>query len=608
MRDIRPHRARRPRPRRPVAAAVLGLALATSAGCKCERDRPFVPYTIDPVPSSPSAAPAATPSASAALRPMDGGTFARTTAQPAPPGTSTWTLGGLSIAAPPGRVFLLGLPLTTPGQPPAVAAFVGDGGSMAGEVVLYRESGGKVVGPTTLAKLPEWMPVGQECQHVTSLSQVGPNTVWLDVVAACKGADPKRPHRYVAAVSTTTTPAVRTELRTSDIPVGARLVLDADATDRDGDGTDDLLVQIALEGAPAPLPGGGRVAASMRFVGRDTGLSRETAEPGQSLRQQSSWIAAQAAKKGAAEEALASAVRLRSLFAMICAESGAPLLTFGDGAAIPCGDPAIAEDARYAEARALLTLGRLPAGFAQAARFRAARPKSKRATELDAALDAAAPVKKVKGKPLTAVPVASTVALSIAFDGAGKLLVLTEQGVVRVDPATGTEADAPDATKWSPRAELVGALKLEGGADACKTDLLRVNVRAEGGALRELVLPMLGSSPPVCTTPGIPLVLLDRNADGLTAGLLGEAIAIPADGERAQPGAWPTGPTGPGTARSPDGKWTALASDGRVLVKGPSGAESWKPTPFFTLNACTVANGGAAVACTLDRGAVLLTP
>ena len=38
--------------------------------------------------------------------------------------------------------------------------------------------------------------------------------------------------------------------------------------------------------------------------------------------------------------------------------------------------------------------------------------------------------------------------LTLGEHSVGKLLVLTEQGVVRVDPATGTEADAPDAPKW----------------------------------------------------------------------------------------------------------------------------------------------------------------
>jgi hypothetical protein len=449
------------------------------------------------------------------------------------------------------------------------------------------------------------MPSGPTCQHVVQLAQVGPHTLFADAVALCKPADPKKPSRWLAALSTTSAPAVKLDLRALDIPVGERLVVEADGADRDGDGTDDLSLQIALEGAPTPLAAKGSTVVMARYLGRGAGLSREAEEPARSLRLSATWLAAQAAKKTGAEEALNAAGRVRRLYEMICAEGGAPLLTLGDGSAFAC-DPATVEDTRYAEARALLTLGDPVRAFALAARLRAARPKSKRVAELDAALEAAAPAKKAKARPLTAIPVTGAGALPITFDAEGRLAILAEDSVVRVD-AAGAEATASDVARWSPRAELVGSLRVQGATDGCRADFLRLIISGDGA--REVALPVLGSAPPACPADGsLSLPLLDRNADGLTVALLGEPVTVSADGDRVTVSTWPASSPGPGTIRSPDGKWTALAAGDRVLVRGPGKTEIWKPTPFFTLGACTVANEGKAVACTLDRGAVLLTP
>ena len=578
--------------------------LASLAGCRgCDRDRPFVPYTINSAPSVATTPPVMPTAAVPSAIPGPDGGFARQPAVVAPPGTTTWTVGGVAIAAPAGRVFLSAVALSEPGS---VAAWVGDGGSLAAEIVLFKTEGGKVTGPTTLARLPDGMPSGPSCQHMVQLSQIGTQTLFADAVALCKPADPKKPSRWMAALSTSATPAVKLDLRALDIPNGERLVVEADATDRDGDGTDDLSLQIALEGAPSPIATKGSAVVVARYLGRGGGLSREAEEPARSLRLAATWLAAQGAKKNGAEEALGAASRVRRLYEMICTEGGAPLLTLGDGSAFPC-DPATVEDTRYAEARALLTMGDPVRAIALGARLRAARPKSKRVAELDAALEAAAPARKAKAKPLTAIPMASSIAVPLAFDGEGRLMILGEDSVVRVDPATAAESPASDVARWSPRADLVGSLRVQGASDPCRADLLRLLIG--GDAPREMTLPVVGSAPPACPAdPAIPLVLLDRNADGLTVALLGEPVAISADGERATHAAWPSSAPGPGTIRSPDGKWTALAAGDRVLVRGPGKTEIWKPTPFFTLSACTIANDGKAVACTLDRGAVLLTP
>gem|GEM_PF-1025423 len=585
------------------AFLVLALSLlATQPGCKCSNDRPYVPYSIDsaPAPGSTVAPPLPVPSAPA-LRPIDGGAFARVAAQQAPPGTASWTIGKIPVAAPPGRFFLLGLAT----GPDAAVAFVGDGGSMAGEVVRYTVTeNGRVVGPTTLARLPDWLPVGQDCNHIPALTQVGPSTLWLDVASVCqKGA--RSPNRYLAALSTKGE-APRADFRVSDPAPGERLVFDADASDRDNDGTDDLLIQIGLEGAPLPLTATTRATAALKFFARPTGMSRDTQEPAQSLRNQASWFGSQAAKREVAEQTLAQARQARRLQTLLCAEGGAPVIQTGDGTPITCSEAQALDDLRFAEARAQVTLGHVPAAFAMAAAMRDSKAKARRLGDLDAAIEAAAPARKVTGRPLKVSPVAHRVALPMAFDAEGKLLVLSDDGVVRVDPASGEET-AAQSPRWNPLAELVGDMKVHGGGDDCKAGFLWVQIRS--GAPRNLPTTLPGSAGPLCTSgEGAPLTLLDRSADGLTVALQGEAVAVPKEGERVQSAPWPQTPGGQGTSRSPDGRWSAFASTDRLLLKGPDRAEVWKPSTRFYLTACTVANDGKAAACLLERGVVLFTP
>lgn len=594
------------RPLAPLLTLTLPIAVASCQGC--DRNKPYVPYTIDPIASVPSGAPDATASAAPPASGSPSASAAtRIPGTSAPPGATTWTLAGLAMAAPPGRVFAAGVPFD--GPEPQALVFATDGAATAGDLLLYRGAG---AAPTHVGKLPDWMPGGAGCQHQVQLARVGKATASIEVIALCKSDEPRRPHRWAAAVAVGERPGVRFELRAAEIPNGARLSIEPDASDRDADGMDDLTVTLALEGMPLPLPAGGgaRATLTLKLLGRDGALTREPSEPAASLGAIGRWVAAQAAKRDKAEDSMASAIRLRVLASMACAEAGSPIVTLADGAPISCGDLGAAlEDLRLAEARALASLGRVGAAAAVTERLRAARPKSKRAADADAAVDAAATPRKAKARPLRATPVPSDVALSLSFEPGGKLLVLTESGVVRVDPSTLDEEPAAGVAAWSPRAELAGALRLDGGADTCKTERLRVHVRGESNALRELLLPRLGGSAPLCPPSATArAVLLDRDADGAALALLGEPLRVSADGERVETIDWPRGAPRPGTARSPDGQWTALALGDRVLLRGPGKWETWRPQPFFTLNACVAADDAKAVACALDKGAVLLTP
>ncbi|HEU4537056.1 MAG TPA: hypothetical protein VFS00_23200, partial [Polyangiaceae bacterium] len=544
-------------------AGLAGLALLAIVplGCRgCDKDRhPFVPYTFEGGEGGPTA-PASASGRSAAVAPsasgsgVAGGTFPRVVAVAAPAGATSWSLGGMALSASSGRIFIAGLALAQPpGQAPAVAAFVGDGGSMAGEIILYRaEPGGGAASQATLARLPAWMGAsGAGCNHVVALSQIGPTVLWADVTLRCERGEAGASNRWLAALSTTNPSPLRFELRAAPPAEGDRALFEADAADRDGDGTDDLVVQVTLEGnTPA---GAGRGVAPLRFLDRPSGMARDTGEPEQALRAAAAELMTRAPKKATAAETRTNALYYRKLYGYLCSEGGAPGVAFGDGTPVRCATSAPLADLLYAEGRAALALGDVPRAFAAHARLAQDVPKTHRAIDLDKALASASAATPVKAQLLRAQPVGWSVALPLAFDASGRLLVITAGGVVSVDPKTGDEAPAPGPA-WTPAAELVGDLRLTRVSDPCQASSLQLHVTSASASTRAVPTPVPGGSAPVCASgANLPLWLLDRGADGLVVLAQGEAVALSADGERVKSAPWPTSPGGRGTVRSPDG-------------------------------------------------------
>lgn len=608
-----------PSTRRVAFTAFFLGALGGGAGCKgCDRSRPYVPYTVGDdagtaAPSTSGSNRATTAMASASAGALDGGTFLRVPSVPAPAGATTWTAFGASLTAPPGRVFLAGV--SVEGAPRHIVTFVGDGGGMAGELLAYKvEPDGKVgAAPAVLGRLPSYLPTGAGCTQAVALSQIGRSTVFLDVSVTCERAE-KGPSRWLAAFSTQNPSSARSELRLSAPGPGETLSVEADATDRDNDGTDDFQLSFALAGGlpgMAPWP---RTEARLSFLDRGTGMVRETEQPQKSLRAAAISAASEASRKGAADGVRQSAAATRRLYALVCGEGGAPIVVDGSGAPFPCGEAnLILDELRFAEGRAAITRGDLPTAFTTVARMVKEHSGAKRLAELDKELVKAAPLLKAKTRPLRTTVIGGSVALPIAFDDAGALLLLGEgTTITRVAPDTGDESPAADAKRWGAAAELVGDLSVAPApSDACTGGPLSLTIRGEHG--HPLELPFPGGAKPRCATvPLLPLVLLDRNADGLTALIGGDAVHVSPDGEKADAVKIPTTPGGGGTSRSPDGQWLAVTTAERVLVVGPSSsgtnAKIWKPDSYFTFTGCTVSNGAKAVACMLDHGAVLMTP
>jgi hypothetical protein len=596
-------------------ASLCAWACLLSACDGCGNKRPFTPYAI---PSGSVSMDGGTVQvAPAASNPtLDGGSFKRVFATQAPPGSRQWTLDGVPMTSAPGRVFLAGLSLqnSSDQKGKTIAALVGDGGSMAGELVLYHQGDDKrVTGPTTLASLPSWLPVGEGCNHIMGLAQVGPTTLWVDVRSKC--TTPRTgPTRWLAALSIKNPNPQRLALQSAEVAPGLNLSFDADASDQDGDGVDDLLLQVQLEGGPLPLVAPGSTSVVLRFLDRTAGMSRDPTEPSKSLRAKAASLASLASNPQTAVQAFAAVQRVLLLHETLCKAVAGAIVRYADGASLDCGDAQVVMDATAAKALSQINANDLVGAFASYARLESKTKlkKDHRLSQIKKAFGNALSFKKVKVTPLTISPIDWSVTLPIAFDKDGKLLVVTDKGVVRVDPSSTKEEPAEGVTPWKAVGELVSDFRVGQLTDPCVATFLELSIESKRAGNKKLILPRLGASPPLCKANEVlPLVTLNADENGLLVLADGLPVRVSSDGASSTHVSLPlpAGRVENGSARSPDGRWLSMAGPSSVLLYG--GADKsmiWQPNSYFQLKQCTVANDAKAVACMLERGVVLLTP
>jgi hypothetical protein len=118
-----------------------------------------------------------------------------------------------------------------------------------------------------------------------------------------------------------------------------------DTRDRDADGRDDIAAKLTLTGTMRPFSGAvgafptvPPVSASVAFLDRPAGLSRDPSEPEASL---SSFVVekgllASAKKKDTADRVAAAVHQIRRFRALVCEESGRAAVTTSAGS-IRCG-------------------------------------------------------------------------------------------------------------------------------------------------------------------------------------------------------------------------------------------------------------------------------
>jgi hypothetical protein len=534
-----------------------------------------VPYSID------GETPPAQDAEAEAAMPLDAASFGDARVLTAPPGASRWTLDGLSLVAPEGKVFALGMTGDWSGDATQGAVVVVHDSTQPdmGEAWVYR---GSTSGVESGVKVGAWptLPLDPSCSPTPRLARIGPHAALVELAAVC--AERASGGRWIGVVDLKGTPRVLAAAMVSEPPEAPRLTVDAESWDFDKDGLDDLLLRVTLEGGGPPFEPGPKVSAVVRWLDRPTGLSRQADEPEASFHALASLAMAHAQKPKEAASVPILVRQARALFVAMCAEGRAPRLThvLGDHP-IACGTSHALEELALAETRAYVTLG--DALRATAALDLAGGAPSTRT---------AARIAEAKGwiekfaMPLSAVTLRAVLAVpesvrarppawgALAFESTGKLLVRTPVGVVRVDPVQGDEADAAGVAKW--RSEVLssdGAQRFLDVYDACDGFALRATLASTAGNdVKDVALPLAPKIGPRCegargiAVRALPVAWgplgLETLAEGFPVLVLPDAThAVPLDTPLG-------GPVVAGAPRSPDGKSLVVPTNEGILVTG----------------------------------------
>ena len=604
-----------------IVAAGLVALLGSVPSCKCERDKPYVPYSIDGRDAATAWADAAPLVPETASGPGADGGVALTFVT-APPSARSFVVDGVTLEAPVGQTFVgaATFDFDGDGAKDAAAVLRSDGASQGPifAVALFRASpnaGAKpaaalvpnvVASSPPLAKCDARAPVAAGADTPVKLALRGKSSLVVEVGASC----PNRvPARWLVVVATEAkAPRARFAAGIADPPGAQPLLVDVEAADRDGDGIDDVALRIALDGAVAPFEPAPRVGASLVWLDRSAGLSRDPDEPEASFRAVSGALVARAARGKEAALVPVSVRQLRHLAHAACAEGGSARIVQLAGASLPsCAGSRALEEAGLAEARAQATLGdalRAALAFDRAQRPPAAKSPAK-LKEVQSLLEKLAPVRETTSVRLLAAvpdePPRDVPAFGpLAFEADGHLLIRTRAGVVRADVVQGDESDA-GKPPWPSAIGGDGRPVLAAAVHACDGVAIRAVFTKPEGAATEVILPVVPPLGERCVVPRgepQPVRPLAWGPSGLELIVGGEPLLVTEAGRAGLLAATLDAPGLPGAAKSPDGTALVVPTSVGLLVRGSFGARLLRAKELDgELRHCAVSNDGKRVAC-----------
>lgn len=619
------------------ASCTLALIPIFVAGCSgtCRKTTPYVPFLEDAGPAATRDGDVA--QSDAAVDAGNKSSFQKVMAALAPTGANKWSLDGLAFDAPPNSAIVAAIAhdLDGDGQKDVVAWTQPPSGG-GGELRFYRGDGkgsllaGRAVTATTSgSEISMPAPCLAKAQ-ATMLTLVGPHSIALDLRPVCGDAAPTQ--RRFALAAFAPTPSIRWSARVADPPAGWTFAIDVEATDQDGDGVDDPTFVLALEGSGAPWEPGDRLQAKLPYWDRPAGLSRNRSFPESSFQLVTQKAAAAAAKKGEAARALPIVRRLRILHGALCAEGGAPWLEIGSERGVACGASKALEDAGFAEVRASLASNDAVTAIAVRERLAsgAVARTNKTRSEIDKAIDAAVPSVWGSTRELKAVPSTPSKGApawgALAFDGAGKLLIRTATGVVRVDTTSFDEKEADDVPSWPWEVTLPGKdARLSAVVDPCDAPNLAARVAGHdvptGATLLPLpMLPLMSPSRCSAGSSTFGAVPVAWGTSGLYTLIAHEPMWIPstvtsASGGRATgtlppPGTKPEGAFVQGAPRSPNGSWMVVPTRFGVLRREEGNGSLVRAKEleglYASLRECAISDAGSKLACVRETKVVLI--
>ena len=589
-------------------------ALTLVAGCR--DDPPYTPFTAEAGPKQTAAASAA-PSASV---PAAAPKFAVTKSLVAPSKAKRWRLDGLDLTAPEGRTFERGLTgdLDGDGKKDAVAWTVADPAEkrrFTPSALVFYPAG---AAPREVMTMPGFVPTGPGCTTTSRLARTGPKTVTLDVSAKCTGPLVARaPTRAVFVVAPAAQRPLTLGLRAAPPAAGEKLTVSVSSTDRDGDGRDDVWVDVTVS-HPASKTS---MTAPLKWFDRAAGPSRDASEPAATLAKLASIQQIRSKGKNTSKNVAQRVAGVRRLYATLCAESGTARLFDAQGAAVPCGGlTSMTTRLLRAEVRAALTTGDVREALAALGRadWHHAAPSQKAIDALEQEIEKKATVRDIKA-PLhptarvdkhTGVPRWSP----LAFESDGSLLVQSAAGMTRVSkdgatasalrgPATNEapgDAGSPEPAvpRWA--TEVVGNSGNRWRGVVYPCDRSEVTLDYEG--IDPLPTRLLAPRPGSCSGGKVVAMIpapLHLKGDTLSALIAGSLVGPPMKIAKR------------GSPRSPDGNLLVGATRYGLLITGGDKPELWRGPgvgPSSTLSDCTVSNGAKSVACVRAGRVVMFVP
>ena len=595
------------------ACQLVGIGAAFFAqGCKgCEDDRPYTPFGVASAVDAALPAPSAHPSSA---HPEEPDRFEPTAATAAPDQANQWELGEVSMTAPEGQVFELGLAadFNQDGQSEAVAWTVPAGSAekpRPGQLWVFSPTGR----PRRLTDLPGFVPTGPGCKTRTTLSRTGPQTVTLSAAADCETRRIERsPVRALLVVAPTAARPSLVQVRIADAAQGEVIDAAVDSTDRDGDGRDDVKLSLSVSASGSQRP----ATARLLWLDRAAGPSREPHEPRSSLERAASNEVVRAGGKNTSATVEDGVGSIRRLIASLCREAATVRIYDADGGAFDCGSLQLTADRLVeAEVRASLTRKNVPAALAALARdgWYSPRASSKAREKLEALIAKA--TLSVSPERVTWLRVRATSQPQpprwspLQFEQPeASLLVQTTAGLTRVAADGGTETPVePDSgiAAWPLAVTMPDNSRLTGIAHACnRSELMLVFTAPRFTQPTRLLAarpgPCAAGAPPESGFPA-PVEL----REGKLVALLGGAIVGLANDSEG----FGSGSSIRGSPRSPDGRHWVTPTPMGLLVMGNDTPELWDAAglgAWHEITDCTVANGASAVACVALGRIVLL--
>jgi hypothetical protein len=579
---------------RAAACCALLAAPLLASGCKgCREEKPYTPFGVTS--ALPTAEPA--PSSSNERKSSEGGAGggpAIKKALFAPDNAQRWTVEGRELESPSGRVFEQAIVADfNADQKREIAAWTlpakDSKDASGGELWLYPNEGA----PKKLSDFPGFLPTGANCTPVSALAQSAPRTLSVDVRVACTTRlVGHAPTRALMVIDPFSDHAPRFGLRAADAAPGETLALDLISRDEDGDGRDDYRLSAGLSTSGKPA----EISASVVFLDRAAGVSRDPREPTKSLLELLKKDTGRAQKKKTAELALAHVDAARRLLSALCAEGATPRVFDWSGNPLRCGGLADVVDRLGAiEISAALALEDFSAALAALSRdgwyFGAMRATLREQLSKDIE------------KKLTTVP-ASRVALGVrpkaakspsysplSFEAGGALLIQGESGLYRLAPDSAREepvaTDAASPQAWPLEVITGTSARWIGVAYSC--DRSEASFLLAGGSGEPQMTNLLAPRPGVCGGARFEegFVPTPASVGDHVEALLGGALVGPKS---------PNVP--PGAARSRDGTRLAVPTPLGLWIQAEK-SELWKIDSWNlgSTSGCVVDSTGRRAAC-----------